>query len=45
MVWQKISSVRRFESSSEHAFIIAGISKGIIGMVLYYKVCQKRDAA
>ena len=37
MGWQKRSSGRRYDTSSGHAFIIGGISKGIIGMVLYYK--------
>ena len=31
------SSGRRYDSSSRHAFIIGGIIKGIIGMVLYSK--------
>ena len=43
MGWQKISYGRRYESSSGHAFIIGGISKGIIGMVLYSKACRKCD--
>ena len=30
MVWKKISSSRRYDSSSGHAFIIGGRSKGII---------------
>ena len=42
---QKRSSGRRYDSSSGHAFIIGGRSKGIIGMVLYYKACRKCDAA
>ena len=45
MGWQKRSSVRRYDSSSGHAFIIGGRSKGIIGMVLYSKACQKCDSA
>ena len=45
MGWQKISSGRRYYSSSGHAFIIGGISKGIIGIALYSKACQKFDAA
>ena len=44
MVWQKISSGRRYDSSSRHAFIIGARSKGIIGMVLYSKVFQKCDS-
>ena len=38
---QNISSGWRYDSSSEHAFIIGGRSKGIIVMVLYSKACQK----
>ena len=38
---QKRSSSRRYDSSSGHAFIIGGRSKGIIVMVLYSKACQK----
>ena len=45
MDWQKISSGRRYDSSSGHAFIIGGRSKGIIGMVLYYEACRKCDSA
>ena len=45
MSWQKISSGRRYDSSSGHAFIIGGISTGIIVMVLYYKSCRNCDAA
>ena len=45
MVWQNRSSGRRYDSSSEHAFIIGARSKGIIGMVLYLKACRKFDAA
>ena len=46
--WQKISSGRRYDSSSGHAFIIGGRSKGIIGMVLYSRstgsvTLQKRE--
>ena len=41
---QKRTSGRRYESSSEHSFIICGIYKGVIGMVLYSKACQKCDA-
>ena len=37
MVWQKISSGRIYESSSGHAFIVGGRSRGVIGMVLYSK--------
>ena len=37
MGWQNRLSGRRYYSSSGHAFIIGGISKGIIGMVLYSK--------
>ena len=32
---QKKSSGKRYAFSSGHAFIIGGISKGVIGMVLY----------
>ena len=45
MGWQKRSSGRRYDSSSGHAFIVVGRSKGVIGMVLYYKACRKCDAA
>ena len=45
MGWQKISSGRRYDSSSGHAFIIGARRKGIIGMVLYSKACPKCDAA
>ena len=44
VVWQKRSSGRRYHFSSGHAFIIGERSKGIIEIVLYSKVCQKRDA-
>ena len=44
MDWQKISSRRRYDSSSGHAFIIVRISTGVIGMVLYQKACQKCDS-
>ena len=42
--WQKRSPSRRYESSGENAFIISGISKGIIGFVLYLKAFQNFDA-
>ena len=45
MGWQKISSGRRYDSSSGHAFIIGVRSKGIIRMVLYLKAFRKCDAA
>ena len=45
MVWHKRSSGRRYDSSNGHAFIIDGIRKGIIGMILYSKACRKCDAA
>ena len=45
MGWQNILSGRRYESSSGHAFIIGGRSKGIIVMVLYSKACRNFDAA
>ena len=41
---QKRSSDSRYDSSRRHAFIIGGRSKGIIGMVLYYKAFLKYDA-
>ena len=44
MGWQKISYGRRYYSSSRHAFIIGGGSKGVIGMVIYSKACRKCDA-
>ena len=45
MGWQKISSGRRYDSSSGHFFIIEARRKGIIIMVLYSKACRKCDAA
>ena len=45
MGWQKRSSGSRYDSSSGHAFIICGIIKGIIGMVLYSKAYLKCDTA
>ena len=45
MGWQKRSYGRRYDSSSGHAFIIGGIKKGIIGMVLYSRACRKCDSA
>ena len=45
MGWQKRSSGRRYDFSRGHAFIIGERSKGIIGMVLYYKACRKCDSA
>ena len=41
---QKRSSSRRYDSSSGHVFIIGGINKDIIGVVLYFKVFCKCDA-
>ena len=43
MGWQKRSYGRRYDSSIGHAFIMGGISKGIIGMILYSKFCQNFD--
>ena len=45
MGWQNRSSCSKYDSSSEHAFIIGGRSKGIIGIVLYFRSCRKFDAA
>ena len=45
MCWQNRSYGRIYDSSDGHDFIIGGISKGIIGIVLYSKACQKFDAA
>ena len=45
MGWQKRSSGRRYDSSSGHAFIIGGRSKGVIGMALHSKAWQKCDSA
>ena len=45
MGWHKRSSGRRYDSSSEHAFIIGGGSKGIVLMVLYSKAWRKCDDA
>ena len=45
MIWAgRRESGIRYESSSGYAFIIGGIIKGIIGMVLYSKAFQKCDA-
>ena len=44
MGWKKRSSSRRYDSSLGHAFIIGGTKEGIIGMVLYSKVCRKCHA-
>ena len=41
---QKRLCGRRYDSSSGHAFIIGGISKGVIGMVIFSNSCQKCDA-
>ena len=41
ITWKKRSSGRRYDSSRRHSVIIGGISKGIIGMVLYSKACRK----
>ena len=41
---KKISSIRRYDSSGRHDFIIGGRSKGIVGMVFYYKACRKCDS-
>ena len=35
MGWQKISSGKRYDSSSGHALVIGGRSKGVVRMVLY----------
>ena len=46
MGYQKRSYGERYYSSSGHAFIIGGISKGVIAMVLYpkaYKQCDDVD--
>ena len=43
--WQNISSGSRYDSSIRHAFIIGGISEGVIGMVLYSKAFQNCDSA
>ena len=43
MGWKKRSSGRRYDSSSGHAFIIGGRSKGIIEIVLYFKAFSKCD--
>ena len=45
MVCKKRSSGRTYDSSSRHAFIISGRSKGVIGMVLYSKAFRKCDSA
>ena len=45
MACQKRSSGRRYDSSRGNDFIIGDESKGIIGMVLYYKACWKCDVA
>ena len=40
MGWQNRPYGKRYDSSSRHAFIIGGRSKGVIGMVLYSKACR-----
>ena len=35
MVWKERSSDRRYDSYIRHELIIGGISKGVIGTVLY----------
>ena len=45
MGWQKRLYGKIYDSSSGHDFIIDGISKGVIGMVLYSKAFRKCDAA
>ena len=45
MAWQNISYGRRYDSSSGHAFIIGGMSGGVIYVVLYSNTFQKCDAA
>ena len=45
MGWQKRSSGRIYDSSSGHALIICGRSKGIIVIILCYKALRKCDAA
>ena len=45
MVWQKRSSGSIYEPSSGHAFIIDGINKGIIEMLIYQSSCWKFDSA
>ena len=42
--WQNRSSGSIYDSSSGHAFIIGGRSKGIIGMVLYSKAFRECNA-
>ena len=44
MVWHNISYGRRYESSNGHDFVIGGIYKSVIGVVLYSKALQKCDA-
>ena len=43
MGWQKILYGKIYDFSSGYAFIIGGISKGIIGMVVYSKACCNCD--
>ena len=45
MDWQKILSGNIYDSPRRHAFIIGGIYKGVIGMVIYSKAFQKCDVA
>ena len=45
MGWKKRSYGEVYDSSIGHTFIIGGRGKGIIGMVLCSKACQKCDAA
>ena len=44
MGWQTKSDGSGHESSSGYAFIISGIPKGIIGMIVYSKACQRFDS-
>ena len=38
-----MSSGRRYDYSSGHYLVICGTFKGIIGVVVYSKLCQRRD--
>ena len=44
MVGNNRSFGRRYDSSSRHALIICGISKGVVGMFIYPMDFQKCDA-
>ena len=40
MGWQMRSSGRKYASNSGHGFIVGGLTKQVIGMVVYSKLCR-----